>query len=99
MLKRIPEWIESLKYIGFMEGDPNNFAILHSSYEEREEVKTLGASFAPGLKKWIVVQGEDLSPFAKWHPCINNRSLGEVVLNNSTIDMASTVRELQRVGK
>ena len=98
MPQRIPEWIESLKYIGFIEGDPNNFAILHASYEEREEVKALGASFAPGLKKWIVIQGEDLSPFAKWHPRINNRSVGEVVLNNSTIDMSSTVRELQRCG-
>ena len=79
MPKRIPEWIESLKYLGFVEADPDNFAILGNSYEEREEVKTLGAAFAPGMRKWIVVAGQDLAPFAKWNPRVNNRAVGEVV--------------------
>lgn len=97
MPKRIPEWVESLKYIGFIEGDPSNFAILSTTYEEREEVKALGACYAPGIKKWIVIQGEDLAPFEKWRPRINNRSANEVVLYNN-MDLTSAVRELQRCG-
>mmetsp|Transcript_14740 Transcript_14740/g.26741 ORF Transcript_14740/g.26741 Transcript_14740/m.26741 type:complete len:383 (-) Transcript_14740:107-1255(-) len=98
MPNRIPEWIENLKYRGFVEGDPANFAVLNATYEEREEVKALGASFSPGMKKWIVVQGQDLGPFAKWKPRIYNRSVNEVVMHNQYMDIASTVRQLQRCG-
>ncbi|KAL7537578.1 hypothetical protein ACHAWF_005823 [Thalassiosira exigua] len=98
MPKRIPEWIESLKYLGFVEGDPQNFAILNTTYEEREEAKALGASFAPGMRKWIVVQGQDLAPFARWQPRIHNRGPNEVVLYHSSMDITSTVKELLHCG-
>lgn len=98
MTKRIPEWIESLRYLDFDEGDPDNFAILNTSYEEREDVKALGASFSPGMKKWIVVRGQDLAPFERWKPRIYNRGANEVVFHNRHLDKASTVRELQRCG-
>ena len=98
MPKRIPEWIESLKYLGFIEGDCGNFAVLDTQYNEREEVKKLGATFSPGMKKWIVVQGQDLAPFAKWNPRIHNRLASETVLHNPYIDMTSAVKELKRCG-
>lgn len=97
MPRHIPEWIESLKYLGFVEGDPNNFAVLDTTYEEREDVKRLGASFSPGMKKWIVVQGQDLAPFASWKPRIHGRG-GEVVFHNPNIDIVSAVSDLQRCG-
>ena len=98
MPKRIPEWIEILAYLNFVEGDPNNFAILNTTYEEREEVKSLGGTYSPGMKKWIVVQGQDLSPFAKWTPRIHGRDANEVVFHNMNMDMTTAVRELQRCG-
>ncbi len=98
MPKVIPEWIESLKYLGFIEGDCGNFAVLDTKYEQREEVKKLGASYSPGMKKWIVVQGQDLAPFAKWNPRVHNRLASEIVLHNPYIDMTSAVKELRRCG-
>ena len=95
----VPEWMESLKYEGFIEGDPNNFAILtEATYEEREKLNEANATYSPGMKEWITIPGQDLAPFAKWKPRINNHGLGEIVMYNPYIDVKSTVRELQRCG-
>ena len=32
----------------------------------KAKAKALGAIFSPGMKRWIVTQGNDLGPFARW---------------------------------
>ena len=100
MPKKIPEWIEILTYLNFVMGDPNNFAVLTQGniYQDREEVKSLGATYSPGMKQWIVVQGQDLAPFAKWKPVIHHRDANELVFHNMNMDITTAVRQLQRCG-
>lgn len=45
-----------------------NPTYLNATYEEKEEVKKLGAKFDSSSKKWYVPDGVDLTPFAKWMP-------------------------------
>lgn len=98
MPRRIPDWCYNLEYLGFIEGDVHNFATLQTSYEERNEVKTIGANYSAGMKKWIVAPGKNLQPFAKWHPIIHNRGDNEVVFHNIYLDLKSAVAALQRCG-
>jgi exodeoxyribonuclease VII large subunit len=41
---------------------------LNSTYEERAEVKALGARWDAGMRKWYVTDDLDLAPFAAWLP-------------------------------
>ncbi|WP_278484553.1 exodeoxyribonuclease VII large subunit [Achromobacter insolitus] len=41
---------------------------LDSKFEERAQVKALGARWDPDLRKWYVPSGLDLKPFATWLP-------------------------------
>ncbi|MFY2838051.1 exodeoxyribonuclease VII large subunit [Achromobacter xylosoxidans] len=41
---------------------------LNSKFEERAQVKALGARWDPDLRKWYVPSGLDLEPFATWLP-------------------------------
>lgn len=42
--------------------------ILDCPYEQRNQVKALGARWDPAIKKWYVVDPPDLAPFAPWLP-------------------------------
>ncbi|MGN6826416.1 exodeoxyribonuclease VII large subunit [Paucibacter sp. M5-1] len=41
---------------------------LNSTYEERVQVKALGARWDAGMRKWYVTDDLDLTPFAAWLP-------------------------------
>ncbi|KQW43301.1 MULTISPECIES: exodeoxyribonuclease VII large subunit [unclassified Roseateles] len=47
---------------------------LNSTYEERFEVKALGARWDPGLRKWYVTPDLALAPFAAWLPATADTS-------------------------
>ncbi|WP_043458838.1 DUF5710 domain-containing protein [Azohydromonas australica] len=42
--------------------------ILDCPFEQRNQVKALGARWDPAIKKWYVVDPPDLAPFAPWLP-------------------------------
>jgi len=42
--------------------------VLDCPYEQRNQVKALGARWDPALKKWYVIDPPDLAPFAPWLP-------------------------------
>jgi hypothetical protein len=42
--------------------------ILDCPYEQRNQVKALGARWDPAIKKWYVTDPPDLAPFAPWLP-------------------------------
>ena len=42
--------------------------ILDCPYEQRNQVKALGARWDPAIKKWYVIDPPDLAPFAPWLP-------------------------------
>ncbi|KAL7444908.1 hypothetical protein ACHAXM_009630 [Skeletonema potamos] len=98
MPQRIPGWISSLEYLKFVEGDLHNFATLQTTFEERHDVKALGADYSPGMKKWIVAPGKDLQPFTKWHPKIHNRGTNDVVFYNTNLDRKLAIDALIRCG-
>ena len=98
MPRRITDWVHNLEYLGFIEGDMHNFATLETTYEDRSEVKALGADYSPGMKKWIVAPMKNLQPFAKFHPQVHNRGRGDVVFYNANLDFRSAVTAFQRCG-
>lgn len=42
--------------------------VLDVPFEERFQVKNLGARWNPALKHWFVPDGMDVIPFLKWVP-------------------------------
>lgn len=40
--------------------------VLDVPYEEKEEVKMLGARWDPEIKKWYVPDNKSAKPFARW---------------------------------
>jgi hypothetical protein len=92
MPKHIPQWIDNLEYLGFTHSHPHNFAVLTTDnipppQAERDEMKTRGASFSPGMKKWIVPAKVDLGKFAKWHPIVDGYGVHDVVMYNEYVDV------------
>jgi hypothetical protein len=98
MPRRIADWVHNLEYLDYIEGDMHNFATLETTYEDRHEVKALGADYSPGMKKWIVAPMTNLQPFAKFHPWVHNRGRGDVVMYNVNLDLKSAVAAFLRCG-
>lgn len=42
--------------------------LLTVPYQEKEQVKALGARWDKELKRWFVPSGQDTSPFSAWLP-------------------------------
>jgi hypothetical protein len=58
-------------------------AILDVPYEEKEEVKRLGARWDPDLRKWFVPRGLKEELFLRWMPVSDqNRSNTNAVIEN-----------------
>lgn len=49
--------------------------VLAVPYEEKDEAKALGARWRPTLKAWVVPEGADPSPLARWLPDAPRRAL------------------------
>jgi hypothetical protein len=45
---------------------PNEINYLTTSFQEKEQVKSLGAKWDVTAKKWYVPEGMDLKPFENW---------------------------------
>lgn len=46
---------------------------LNCSYDEKDEAKSLGARWDPGLKVWFIEDVADLKPYAKWLPIFGHK--------------------------
>jgi len=71
-------------------------ALLKVSFNEKDEVKALGARWHPMLKKWFVPEEGDLSIFNKWLP---ERCGGGSVLAFTPIYLVRSTDTCQRCGK
>jgi len=80
-------------------------AYLSTTYQEKDEVKALGAWWDPEKKKWYVPRCKNLRPFLKWNPEVNGRpvvsprmSRSSPLFVNDELDKASAVARLQDRG-
>lgn len=47
---------------------PDAVTYLRVNFDEKDQVKALGARWNPEIKKWYVPEGKDLTPFEQWLP-------------------------------
>ncbi len=47
--------------------------VLEGGFEDREELKKLGARFDGGSKRWYITEAQDRSKFARWLPAESSR--------------------------
>mmetsp|Transcript_19560 Transcript_19560/g.29504 ORF Transcript_19560/g.29504 Transcript_19560/m.29504 type:complete len:353 (+) Transcript_19560:132-1190(+) len=78
-------------------------AYLSTTYQEKNEVKALGAWWDPKKNKWYVPPGKTLRPFLKWNPEVNDRPvvgprMSNPLFVNDKLDKASAVAQLQDRG-
>ena len=59
------------KYVASMACDSEAF--LTTTFQEKDEVKSLGACWDQQKKKWYVPRGKTLRPLLKWSPKVNSR--------------------------
>jgi exodeoxyribonuclease VII large subunit len=64
---------------------------LNVPYSEKDIAKSLGARWDPGVKKWYVTAGVDLSLFGAWLPEDDNSPSGALLLDVRTEDDGALV--------
>lgn len=66
---------------------------LNCPFEERNQVKALGARWDPALKVWYVVNPPDLYPFARWLPLDISNFLATAGGDTNRIDLEDKPRK------
>jgi hypothetical protein len=89
------------KYVATMACDSE--AYLTTTFQEKDEVKSLGACWDPERRKWYVPRGKTLKPFLKWNPKVNGRPVvasrtKTPTFINEDLDKASAIYLLDKYG-